>query len=95
MMAPAEEGFGGIALHFQRLNTRHCDEIWAGGGGYGYHGQTCGVVQECLVRLLEIPWAWNFHQSTPCYCQQKKSILYSILRIRHTLRFAKIPPKKS
>jgi hypothetical protein len=53
-MAPAEEVFGGIAMHFQRLNTRCCDEFWAGGGGYGYHSQTGGVVRECLVRLLEI-----------------------------------------
>jgi len=67
-MAPAEEVFGGIALHFQRLNTHRCDESWAGGGGYGYHGQTHGVVRECLGRLLEIPWAWNFLQSMPCYC---------------------------
>jgi len=51
-MAPAEEVFGGIALHFQRLNMRRCDEFWASGGGYGYHGQTHGVVRECLVRLL-------------------------------------------
>jgi len=60
-MAPAEEVCGGISLHFQWLNTRRCDEFWAGRGGYGYHGQTRGVVRECLVRLLEIPWAWNFH----------------------------------
>jgi len=33
-MAPAEEVFGGIALHFQQLNTHRCDEFWAGGGGY-------------------------------------------------------------
>jgi len=46
MMVPAEEVFGGIALHFQRLHTRRCDEFWAGGGGYGYHGQTRGVVRE-------------------------------------------------
>ena len=55
-MAPADEVFGGIAMHFQRLNTRCCDEFWAGGGGYGYHSQTGGVVRECLVRLLEILW---------------------------------------
>jgi hypothetical protein len=47
MMVPAEEVFGGIALHFQQLNMRRCDEFWAGGGGYGYHGQTHGVVREC------------------------------------------------
>jgi hypothetical protein len=29
MMAPAEEVFGGIALHFQWLNTHRCDELWA------------------------------------------------------------------
>jgi len=85
-MAPAGEVFGGIALHFQRLNTHCCDEFWACGGGYGYHGQTCGVVQECLVMLLEISWAWNFHQSTPCFAN-KKIILHSILCAQHTPTF--------
>ena len=59
-MSPAEEVVGDIALHFQRLNTRRWDEFWAGGGGYGYHGQTRGVVRELLVRLMQVPWAWNY-----------------------------------
>jgi len=32
-MAPAEEVFGGIALHFQRLNTRRTDEFGPAGEG--------------------------------------------------------------
>ena len=59
-MSPVEEVFGGIALHFQLLNTRRWDKFWAGGGGYGYHGQTRGVVRELLVRLMQVPWAWNY-----------------------------------
>ncbi len=58
-MSPAEEVFGGIALHFQRLKMRRCDKFWAGGGGYGYHGHSRGVVQELLVQLMQVPWAWN------------------------------------
>ena len=47
---------------------RRCDKFWAGGGGYGYHGHSRGVVQELLVRLMQqellvrlmqVPWAWN------------------------------------
>jgi len=58
-MLPAEEVFGGMALHFQRLKMRRCDEFRAGGGGYRYHGHSRGVVQELLVRLMQVPWALN------------------------------------
>ena len=98
MMAPAEEVFGGIALHFQRLNTRRCDEFWAGGGGYGYHGHSRGVVQELLVRLMQVPWAWNNR-----FIPSKNALLLLTKKIHPPFHLAclkypnillKYPPKK-
>jgi hypothetical protein len=42
-MAPADKVVSNIALHFCLLKKRHCNENLAVGGGYEYHGQTCGV----------------------------------------------------
>jgi hypothetical protein len=44
MIAPAEEVVRGITLNFCLLKYCSYNENGAvGGGGYGYHGQTCGV----------------------------------------------------
>jgi hypothetical protein len=102
-MLPAEEVFGGIALHFQRLKMRRCDKFRAGGGGYRYHGHSRGVVQELLVRLMQVPWALN-NQFIPSknalILLTKKSILCSILAWLARLKYPKTfcsnvpPPKK-
>jgi hypothetical protein len=42
-MMPADEAVGNIAIHFCLLKFHSCDENPAIVGGYGYHGQTCGV----------------------------------------------------
>jgi hypothetical protein len=100
-MSPAEEVFGGIALHFQRLKMRRCDKFWAGGGGYGYHGHSRGVVQELLVRLMQVPWAWNdrfIPSKNALLLLTKKSTLRTILawiaRLKYPNILLKYPPKK-
>jgi hypothetical protein len=43
MIAPAEEVVRGITLNFHLLKYCRCNENGAVMGGYGCHGQTCGV----------------------------------------------------
>jgi hypothetical protein len=64
MMVPAEEVVSDIAHHFCLLKKRRCNENPAVWGGYGHHGQTCGV-QTWWVVLLKISWAWKFHLKMP------------------------------
>jgi hypothetical protein len=42
-MVPAVKVVSNIALHFCLLKKHRWDENTAVRGGYGYHGQTCGV----------------------------------------------------
>jgi hypothetical protein len=47
-MVPADKVVGDITLHFSLFQYRRCDENRAVVGGYGCHGQTCGV-PTCVV----------------------------------------------
>jgi hypothetical protein len=76
------------------LKMRRCDKFWAGGGGYGYHGHSRGVVQELLVRLMQnwlrifvgdfFSLGFSSRQILLCTHLKKNSLTLKAVENRHT-----------